>query len=115
MWRFSGRGSLRPGYPVPAAQMFGFPSSVERIDAVYERSDGNILFFSGDLFWISDGNYFIGNMLQYISLDSNLSSDDSPRPLSDLGLPHTLTSIDAIFIWGKNKKTYIFAGNQYWR
>ena len=62
MWRFSGRGSLRPGYPAPAAQMFGFPSSVDRIDAVYERSDGNILFFSGDLFWISDGNYFIGNV-----------------------------------------------------
>ena len=62
MWRFSGLRSLRPGYPAPAAQMFGFPSSVERIDAVYERSDGNILFFSGDLFWTSDGNYFIGNL-----------------------------------------------------
>ena len=41
--------------------MMKFILSVDRIDAVYERSDGNILFFSGDLFWTSDGNYFIGN------------------------------------------------------
>lgn len=25
MWRFSGRGHLRPGYPAPTAQMFNFP------------------------------------------------------------------------------------------
>ena len=41
--------------------------------------------------------------------------DGSPRPLSDLGLPSNLSSIDAVFTWGKNKKTYIFAGSQYWR
>jgi len=101
MWRFSGRGSLRPGYPAPASQMFGFPKGIENIDAVYERNhDGNILFFTGHSYWISDGNSFI---------------DNSPRPLTDLGLPRSLSKIDAIFIWGKNQKTYIFAGNQYWR
>ena len=63
MWRFSDRGSLRPGYPASAAQMFGFPSSVERVDAGYERLDGNIIFFTGNSFWISDGNSFIGKIL----------------------------------------------------
>ena len=60
MWRFSRRGYLRPGYPAPAAQMFGFPSNIQKIDAVYERMDGNILFFTGNKYWISDGNSFIG-------------------------------------------------------
>ena len=63
MWRFSGRGSLRPGYPAPASQMFGFPRGLENIDAVYERTDGNIIFFTGDSFWISNGNSFIGNTI----------------------------------------------------
>ena len=39
--------------------------------------------------------------------------DDSDED-SDVGNESPDTD-DAIFMWGKNKKTYIFAGNQYWR
>ena len=30
MWRFSSRGVLRPGYPAPGTQMFGFPPQISR-------------------------------------------------------------------------------------
>ena len=41
--------------------MFKFPAGLSRIDAVYERyTDGNILFFSGNKYWITDGNDFKG-------------------------------------------------------
>ena len=63
MWRFSRKGSLRPGYPGHVSQMFGFPKGFGKIDAVYERPDGNILFFTQDSFWISNGNSFIGQEL----------------------------------------------------
>ena len=41
--------------------------------------------------------------------------DNSPRPLSDLGLPSDLKKLDAAFVWGKNDKTYFFSGKRYWR
>ena len=56
--------------------------------------------FSGELFWIFDGETFVEN---------------SPRPLTDLGLPADLKKLDAAFVWAKNRKTYFFSGNQYWR
>jgi len=37
------------------------------------------------------------------------------RPLTDFGLGDNITSLDAAFVWGKNKKTYLFSGDQYWR
>jgi hypothetical protein len=44
-------------------QMFGFPGHVSRIDALYERSaDGQILLFTGDTYWVSDGNSFLGTL-----------------------------------------------------
>ena len=70
-----------------------------RIDAVYERDlDGKIIFFSGNKYWIYDGNSFLGT-----------------RPLTDFGVGDNITSLDAAFVWGKNKKTYLFSGDQYWR
>ena len=36
--------------------------------------------------------------------------EDSPRHISDLGLPANLSEVDAAFVWGKNGKTYIFRG-----
>ena len=65
MWRFSGRGSLQPGYPAPSTQMFHFPTVIKKIDAVYERPDGKILFFSDDNFWISTGNSFTGILIGF--------------------------------------------------
>ena len=72
---------------------------VMKIEAVYERpGDGNIVFFSGAKFWVSDGNTGRG-----------------PYKLTELGLPPTLDRIDAVFVWGKNSHTYIFSGQQYWK
>ena len=50
LWRFSSRGVLRDGYPAEFGRMFGdFGGGVEHVDAAYERRDGNIVFFSGEL------------------------------------------------------------------
>ena len=32
-----------------------------------------------------------------------------------MGLPSSVRKVDAAFMWGKNKKTYFFAGDLYWR
>jgi len=37
-----------------------------------------------------------------------------PLPLTNLGLPKTLTHIDGAMTWGYNKKTYFFSGSSYW-
>ena len=36
------------------------------------------------------------------------------RPLTALGLPDSLTHIDAAFVWGHNNRTYLFSGTLYW-
>lgn len=38
-----------------------------------------------------------------------------PKPLTSLGLPPDVQQVDAAFNWSKNKKTYIFAGDKFWR
>lgn len=38
-----------------------------------------------------------------------------PKPLASLGLPPTLTHIDASFVWGHNNRTYMTSGTLYWR
>jgi len=58
------------------------------------------LFFSGDKYWISNGNVFSG---------------EHPRSITDFGIWRNITKVDAVFVWGKNRKTYIFAGDKYWR
>ena len=44
-------------------------------------------------YWVYDGYNFVEN---------------SPRHISELGLPVNLSEVDAAFVWGKNGKTYIF-------
>ncbi|GIY88524.1 matrix metalloproteinase-17 [Caerostris darwini] len=102
MWRLRDRNERVPGYPVDFHIFFtGIPRSIQSIDAVYQRPfDYNILFFTGNQYWIFDGNRF---------------SNDSPRPLTDLGLPSDLDKLDAAFVWAKNGRTYFFRKDQYWR
>lgn len=38
-----------------------------------------------------------------------------PKTLASLGLPSDLQHIDAAFNFRKNKKTYLFAGDKFWR
>ena len=47
------------------------------------------------------------------NLDTNFTSVG--RPLTDFGLPRDLKKVDAVFVWGHNKKTYIISGHMYWR
>lgn len=46
-----------------------------------------------DKYWVFDGNEVIYN---------------SPKSIHDYGLPQHVKKIDAIMVWDRNKKTYIF-------
>ncbi|GJQ71260.1 hypothetical protein Trydic_g10999 [Trypoxylus dichotomus] len=101
VWRLKEKNVIEKNYPVPIKQMFAkLPSYVKRIDAAYERPDGMIILFAGPEVWVYDGYEFIEN---------------SPRPLSAYGLPHSLDKIDAVHIWDKNGKTYLYKGDYFWR
>ncbi|XP_024001431.2 72 kDa type IV collagenase [Salvelinus sp. IW2-2015] len=38
-----------------------------------------------------------------------------PKRISSIGLPTDLKGIDAAFSFGKSQKTYLFAGDKFWR
>ncbi|KAL1140620.1 hypothetical protein AAG570_000550 [Ranatra chinensis] len=61
---------------------------------------GKYIFQRSDKFWVFDGFDFI---------------EDSPRPITDYGLPNYVKSVDAAMVWAKDSKTYIFSGDKYWR
>lgn len=98
-WRINERG-LNPRRPVRIDMFWNLGETVNRVDAVYERPDRKIAFFSGRRYWL---------------LDATQRLRGYPRPLTDLGLPSSLTHIDAAMVWGHNGKTYFFSGDQYWR
>ncbi|KAG7157008.1 matrix metalloproteinase-17-like [Homarus americanus] len=102
LWRYSERGRIRPGYPSLIRTLFpALPAFLKKVDAVYERdTDSSIVFFIGKYYYVHDGNRLV---------------EDSPRPLTDLGLPEIQTSIDAAFYWPRAKKTYFFSKNWYFR
>ena len=41
--------------------------------------------------------------------------EEGPTDIRQIGLPSTLSDLDAAFVWGGNRKTYFFKGNNYWR
>lgn len=99
-WRINEQG-LKEGYPVEISLFwFDLPPNFEKIDAVYERPDQKIAFFIGRQYWL---------------FSSNRPLPGYPRPLTNLGLPASLTHVDAAMVWGHNGKTYFFSGDQYWR
>lgn len=101
VWRFRERGILVEGYPIRLKQMFPtLPETVKKIDAAYQRPDGSILLFTGDKFWIYDGTHF---------------SSRSPEPLTHLGLPEYVQELNAVQNWKRNKKTYFYAMDRFWR
>ncbi|XP_064618644.1 matrix metalloproteinase-2-like isoform X2 [Lineus longissimus] len=103
-WRVTKNG-LVDGYPVELNRFwFGFPDNMDSVDAVYESPlDGYIVFFKGKKYWRFNGNHVIVGFPQ------------QGRPITELGLPHDLEKIDAAFVWGHNKKTYLMSGDMYWR
>ena len=78
-----------------SAFWYGLPKNLSRVDAVYERSDHKIVFFIGPTYYVLTGN-------------SQL--EDGPLPIQRLGLPKSVTKIDAAFRWTWNGRTYFFSG-----
>lgn len=70
------------------------PENVKKIDAAYQRADGNMVLFTGDLYWVYDGSHFVEN---------------SPRSIRDYGVPLGLGGIDAVQTWARNgKETFLY-------
>ncbi|XP_045475029.1 matrix metalloproteinase-17-like isoform X2 [Harmonia axyridis] len=101
IWRLQDLNRRVSGYPVLMRHMFQYlPENIKKIDAAYQRSDGNMILFTGDLYWVYDGTNFIEN---------------SPRSLMDYGIPQGIGGIDAIQTWDRNGKTYLYKGDRFWR
>ncbi|KAJ8937960.1 hypothetical protein NQ314_011647 [Rhamnusium bicolor] len=101
VWRYKEKGELLPGYPIALTQMFpDLPKSIRKIDAAYERPDGMIIMFTGKVFWVYDGTNF---------------RENSPKPITSYGLPDYLDDIDAVQTWERNKKTYFYKKDRFWR
>lgn len=101
LWRLRQRGEVMQGYPVPLRRMFrDLPDYVTKVDAVYQRDDGNILLFSGQRYWVYNGVEFVEN---------------SPQSITRFGLPSSIERIDAVMVWAKNRATYFFRGSEFWR
>ncbi|KAG5279973.1 hypothetical protein AALO_G00083560 [Alosa alosa] len=104
-WRVQHSGSLLSFIPALIKNFWiGLPPTLERIDAVYERANGNIVFFSGDQYWV---------------FKDRTALPDYPRPLADWGMRtlagHVPTKLEASFVWAHNGKTYLFSGGEFWR
>ncbi|XP_055861397.1 matrix metalloproteinase-2-like isoform X2 [Biomphalaria glabrata] len=101
-WRMDSR-KLIPN-PVEIHQFwYGLPKEVEKIDAVFERPDSKIVFFSGDRYWVFNGNHRTNNFPQ------------EGRPLTEFNIPADVKNIDAAFVWGYNMRTYLVSGDMYWK
>ncbi|XP_055375270.1 matrix metalloproteinase-2-like [Condylostylus longicornis] len=102
VWRLTDNYKIVQGYPLEIHQMFPFlPQSIDKIDAAYERNyDSAIILFTGNQYWV-----YNGYQLQ----------ENSPRPLSDYGIPQNISSINAAMYWPKNYKTYLFGSTEFWR
>lgn len=100
VWRLDERYRIQSGYPIRFREIFvDLSPEVKKIDAIYERLDSAIVIFSGDQYWVFNGDYFIEN---------------SPRPISDYGFDN-VTKIDAAMVWSKNGRTYLFSGSKFIR
>ncbi|VEN59507.1 unnamed protein product, partial [Callosobruchus maculatus] len=101
IWRFKDKGRLLEGYPTTLKSMFpDIPNNVKNIDAAYQRPDGMTILFTGNVFWVYDGQHFVEN---------------SPLPLTAYGLSTYLKSVDAVQNWGRNRKTYFYKNDRFWR
>ncbi|XP_032596894.1 matrix metalloproteinase-2 isoform X2 [Drosophila grimshawi] len=99
VWRI-GRNGLYPGYPAETRRHWpDLPEDFNRVDAVYENSQHQIVFFVGRRYYI---------------FDTSTLAAGYPQPLTSLGLPPTLTHVDAAFVWGHNNRTYLTSGTLYW-
>uniref|UniRef100_A0A2R8ZII6 Matrix metallopeptidase 16 n=1 Tax=Pan paniscus TaxID=9597 RepID=A0A2R8ZII6_PANPA len=96
-WRVR-NNRVMDGYPMQITYFWrGLPPS---IDAVYENSDGNFVFFKGNKYWV-----FKDTTLQ----------PGYPHDLITLGSGIPPHGIDSAIWWEDVGKTYFFKGDRYWR
>lgn len=118
MWRLRQRAVIDDGYPTHIRHLFReLPDSLRKVDALYERPNGHIVFFSGsNMTLLSLSNvYLFKHFLDrsystgpsYWVFDGDRMIEENSN-LSWLGLPDGLDHLDAALVWGKNKKTYFF-------
>ncbi|XP_041660348.1 collagenase 3-like [Cheilinus undulatus] len=78
-------------------------SEIYIVDAAYEVPHKNAVYlFEGAQYW-------------GIKADSETVMSGYPQPLTNLGLPPSVTQVDAAVYESTTKKTFIFSGSQYWR
>ncbi|XP_045077275.1 matrix metalloproteinase-17-like isoform X2 [Coregonus clupeaformis] len=104
-WRARQWGSLVSFIPALIHNFWvGLPLWLDRIDTVYERSDGHIVFFIGAQYWV---------------FKDRASLPGYPRSLEEWGVRtmdgRALERVEAVFVWAHNGKTYVFSGGEFWR
>ena len=86
--------------PVELDSLF---KGLDRADAVYVNREDNIVFFKGSRYYIYD-RVLNGQLLEEGSIYDKFR-----------GLSREVTKVDAAFIWKKNGRMYLFAGDDYYR
>ncbi|KAH8324722.1 hypothetical protein KR074_010267 [Drosophila pseudoananassae] len=119
VWRIGQKG-LYNMYPVETRRHWSaLPENLTRVDAVYENKRGQIVFFIGKSILRDIYNCilhpFTHSGREYFVFNSVNLAPGYPKPLTSLGLPPTLSHIDASFVWGHNNRTYLTSGTLYWR
>nr|XP_033776942.1 matrix metalloproteinase-17-like isoform X2 [Geotrypetes seraphini] len=99
-WRLTAARHLTSLHPAMIQGFWrGFPGTLEKVDAVYERHvDHRILFFSGRQYWV---------------FKDNGMEEGYPRPVTDFGLPEA--GVDGAFSHPQDSKTYFFKDGRHWR
>ncbi|XP_072890127.1 matrix metalloproteinase-25-like [Hemitrygon akajei] len=99
-WRIQRAGNLVSLNPAQINNFWhGLPADLKKVDSVYERiTDHKIVFFIGSQYWV-----FTNTQVEH----------GYPRSIRDFGLP--VDSVDAVFVWAHNGKTYFFKDDRFWR
>ncbi|KNC27318.1 hypothetical protein FF38_08964 [Lucilia cuprina] len=102
VWKLSPNYRVVMGYPKKLHNVFSqLPLNIKHIDACYERSDKTLVIFSGNHIWFYKDDNF---------------SENSPISLTDLlGNSMGREKVNAVLLWPKNNRTYIFADTIFWR
>ena len=117
-WRINKDGGSREDPMELRSFWYGLPSDVDHIDAVYEKSDHDIVFFVGKKYYILASNSYLRYGPLPITVSQRKRSRSAIRlnyhylslSLQKLGLPESLDKIDGAMRWGYNDKTYFFSG-----
>ncbi|XP_058977554.1 matrix metalloproteinase-2-like [Musca domestica] len=102
VWKLSAQYRVLDGYPKRLQEVIkDLPEQVKKIDACYERYDKTVLFFTGTQIWYYKDERVL---------------DTSPVSINSLlGYSTNVVHVDAVLLWPKNNRTYIFSGSIFWR